>query len=385
MPTSSRRPPSQPPTGARSPRSSATPTPRRAARKAQPPDPLLELVVAEFLYACEQRLAEDTLRSYRGVLRVFVAHLEERLGRAPTLADFTLPVVQRWALGLQQRPKWERGGLAVGEKPLSVETRRTYLRTLRTFSNWLPKSPHWYCAEAPLRHLLLPRASDTFKLPLSDEELGQLLAAAGEDSVFGARDTAMVLLLIDGAVRAKELCRLRVGDVTLQTGLLLVARGKGNKTRSVTVGDETRLALRRYAVVRDSRPGADRGPETPFFQTLHGGAFTYDGLRSWLRRITDRAGIPRAHLHLFRHTSAVDTLDAGADVRTVQLKLGHASIATTQRYLNMASKRLSERQKEFSPVDRLKLTQAKKTAVKPQTPLWRRGSTRAGADEQGEG
>lgn len=349
-----------------------SPSPRR---RPAPPDPLLELVVEEFLYACQQTLAEDSLRSYRGVLRVFGAYVAEQLGRDPRLGDFTLLQVQRWAMSLQQRPRFERGGLALGAKPVSVETRRTYLRTLRTFSNWLIKPPHTYCTEPPLRHLLLPRASDTFKLPLTEDELTRLLAAASEDSVFGARDTAMVLLLVDGAVRARELYRLRIGDVTLQTGLLLVAHGKGNKTRAVTVGEQTRLALRRYAVYRDSMPDRDRSPEAPFFQTLHHTAFTYYGLRSWLRRITARAGVPRAHLHLFRHTSAVDTLDAGADVRTVQLKLGHASIATTQRYLNMASKRMSDRQREFSPVDRLKLGQSargERTKKGAEKPLWRR-------------
>lgn len=355
----------------------ASKTPKPPASR-KPTGLLLDLVVDEFLYACQQTSSSAaTLRSYRGVLRIFHDYLAEQLGRAPQLGDLTLPVVQQWAMSLQQRPKWERGGLAVGTEPLSIETRRTYLRTLRTFSNWLPKEPHCYCPEPPLKHLRLPHASDTFKLPLTDEELGQLLAAAKEDSVFGVRDTAMLLLLIDGAVRAMELAHLRVGDVTLQTGLLLVARGKRDKSRAVTVGDETRLALRRYAVVRDSRPGADRSPTAPFFQTLHGGAFSYYGLRSWLRRLAERAGIPRAHLHLFRHTSAVDTLDAGADVRTVQLKLGHASITTTQRYLHMASQRMSERQKEFSPVDRLKLTTAKKEArAGRQTPLWRRDNAR---------
>lgn len=366
-----------------------TPNKRATSRRrpAPPPDPLLELVVEEFLYACQQTLAEDSQRSYRGVLRVFSTYLEEQLDRAPRLGDFTLLQVQRWAMSLQQRPRFERGGLAIGAKPVSVETRRTYLRTLRTFSNWLVKPPHTYCTEPPLKHLLLPRASDTFKLPLTEEELTHLLAAAGEDSVFGARDTAMLLLLVDGAVRARELYRLRIGDVTLQTGLLLVAHGKGNKTRAVTVGDETRLALRRYAVYRDSVPDADHSPEAPFFQTLQHQAFTYYGLRSWLRRITARAGVPRAHLHLFRHTSAVDTLDAGADVRTVQLKLGHSSIATTQRYLNMASKRLSERQKEFSPVDRLKLGQSargERTKKRAEKPLWRRAETDHGNEERSQ-
>lgn len=346
--------------------------PTRMTRQADPPDPLLELLVEEFLYAREQTSSsEATLRSYRQVLRVFLAYLDGRLGRPSRLSDLTLPIVQEWAISLQRRHRWERGGLAVGDRPLAVESRRSYLRTLRTFSNWLPKPPHRYCDEPPLAHLLLPRAADTYKLPLTTDELSKLLAAAREDSVFGARDTAMLLFLVDSATRASELSHLRIGDVTLQTGLALVARGKGNKTRAVTVGEETRLALRRYAVMRDSRPGASRSPEAAFFQTMRGGAFTYYGLRNWLRRLSERAGVPRAHLHLFRHTSAVDTLDVGADLRTLQLKLGHASIVTTQRYLNMASQRMSERQRAFSPVDHLKLGERTKGAKAP-LPLWRR-------------
>jgi site-specific recombinase XerD len=306
------------------------------------------------------------------VLYLFHTYLQEQLDRAPRLSDFTLSAVQRWALALQQRPKWERGGLAVGDKPVALETRRTYLRTLRTFSNWLPKLPHTFCAEPPLQHLLMPRASETYKLPLTEEELAKLLAAAKEDSFFGACDTAMLLFLMDSATRASELTDLRVGDVTLQTGLLLVSRGKGSHSRTVTVGEETRQALRRYALVRDSRPGAVRSSEAPFFQTKQGTPFTYYGLRSWLQRIGERAGVPRVHLHLFRHTSAVETLDVGADLRTVQLKLGHADISTTQRYLHMASERLSERQRQFSPVDHLGLGTPKQPKEKAPIPLWRR-------------
>jgi site-specific recombinase XerD len=358
-------------------RTASSSTRLRTAKRAKAPDLLLELVMEEFLTAIQQTATSAaTPRSYRQVLFHFYTHVQEELGRVPRLSDFTLDAVQRWALGLQKRPKWERGGLAVGDRPVALETRRTYLRTLRTFSNWLPKPPHAFCAEPPLQHLLLPRAGETYKLPLTEDELGKLLKAAKEDSVFGARDTAMLLFLMDSATRASELTGLRVGDVTLQTGLLLVARGKGSRTRAVTVGEETRQALKRYALVRDSRPGAVRTPEAPFFQTVQGTAFSYYGLRSWLTRLGKRAGVPRAHLHLFRHTSAVETLDVGADLRTVQLKLGHASISTTQRYLHMASERLSERQRQFSPVDHLGLgapKPTKKVKAPAPIPLWRRG------------
>ncbi len=148
-----------------SPRQSSPAHHKRAARSVRPTDPLLELVVDEFLYACQQRLADDTLRSYRGVLRVFTTYLHEQLGRAPTLGDFTLTAVQRWAMGLQQRPKQERAGQAVGDHPVAIETRRTYLRTLRTFSNWLP-SRRTLRAESPCATARrAPRTRSSFHLP----------------------------------------------------------------------------------------------------------------------------------------------------------------------------------------------------------------------------
>src|SRR5262249_18707352 len=119
-----------------------------------------------------------------------------------------------------------------------------------------------------------------------------------------------------------ELALLRIGAVTLESGLLLVSHGKGNRSRAVTVGNETRHALRRYAAARDSQLEATQAADAPFFPTLPGDFSPYKGLRSWLRRLADRAGVPRVHLHLFRHTSAVETLDVGADLRTVPLDRG---------------------------------------------------------------
>src|SRR5262249_45229530 len=107
------------------------------------------------------------------------------LGVRQCLAILPSAAVQRPNMSLQQRPKWARGSLTTGDRSVTVETRRTYLRTLRTFSHWLPKSPHANRPEPRLRHLMLSRASVTFKLPLADGELARLLDAK-VDSVFGA-------------------------------------------------------------------------------------------------------------------------------------------------------------------------------------------------------
>jgi len=137
---------------------------RKLSRR--PPELLLSLVSEEFQHLCQQNLSAKTCRSYAGPLRLFQTYLRETLGREPLLSDFTLDAARRWADSLQERPKWLRGGLSVGDQPVSVETRRSYLRQLRVFANWLADPPHHYCRESPLRHLRLPKASDTYQMPL---------------------------------------------------------------------------------------------------------------------------------------------------------------------------------------------------------------------------
>lgn len=353
----------------------STPSARARSRV----DVRLDLVVDEFLAECQQTLAADTHRAYRGPLTLFLGDLRETLGREPRLGDFTLDAVRTWTTHLQGRRRLLRGGQVEDTAPLATESVRTYLRTLRVLANWLARPPQCYCRESPLRYLRLPRGDRPPHLAVEADVLQRMLAVADPETVDGLRTQAMLLTLVDGGLRAKELASLTIGDVSLQDGVLLVRRAKSHQPRLVVVGHETVLALRRYMILRDSRAGADTAANAPFFQTIHGTAFTYYGLRSWLRRLERLAGVPHVHLHLLRHTSAIETLESGADVRTVQLKLGHADIATTQGYLHMAPQRVSRRQRSFSPVDRLGLTTSKRPKNTrqdapqdaPQHPLWR--------------
>jgi site-specific recombinase XerD len=335
----------------------------RAAPRARRAEVRLDLVVEEFLFECRQTLAPATGRAYGGPLALFLGDLRATLGREPLLGDLTLDAARTWTARLRQRRRLLHAGRVEDVAPLSTESVRTYLRTLRVFANWLAKPPQSYCAESPLRHLKLPKGDRPPRMPVDADVLQRLLGVADRDTLDGARGQAMLLTLVDGGLRAKELAGLAIGDVSLRDAVLLVRRAKSHQPRLVAVGHETQLALRRYAVLRDSRPGADTGAGAPFFQTIHGAAFTYHGLRSWLRRLERLAGVPHVHLHLLRHTSAIETLESGADVRTVQLKLGHADIMTTQGYLHMAPQRISQRQRAFSPVDRLGLTASKRTTT----------------------
>jgi site-specific recombinase XerD len=178
----------------------------------------------------------------------------------------------------------------------------------------------------------MPRKPQTYQLPLDPREMQALIDACDVTSALGSRALALLLLFLDGGLRAGEICALRVGEVNLEDGQVFVACGKGRKSRLVTLGADTSRLLARYAFFRDALSDERARPEDPFFQTAQGRPFTYEALRKWLIRLKGRAGVARAFPHLLRHTSAVRTLEVpGADLVTLQEKLGHPDIATTRR------------------------------------------------------
>ena len=335
---------------------------KKGAKSARPAKNLrlrlpLQPIVDEFLEEVEQTLAPATERAYRIPLGLFLRHLRETLGREPTLDDLCIETARGWIGALRQRPKQVRAGTGEGDAPIALASLRNYLRHLRAFANWLAKPPHRYCEESPLRYLKVPRGEETPKVPVAADALQRLLRRAGQeaDPVSCARGRALLLALVDGGLRAHELIALTVADVSLKEGVLLVRRAKGRRPRLIALGGETIRALRRYALLRDGQQGETAAPDEPFFRTVSGTAFTYFGLRSWLKRLERDTGVAHVYLHQLRHTSAIETLGAGADLRTVQLKLGHADIRTTQGYLNMSADRAAQLQRAFSPVERLGL------------------------------
>jgi integrase/recombinase XerD len=336
---------------------------RRAARPAAARTPKapalpalrLDLVIDEYERDLRRgRLSEKTVRNYAQILRLASRFWEAQLGCPPTLDDFTLRHVEAFQDHLIARGKLPTSRRVDTGIELSTETIRTYLRGLKVFSSWLAAPKQRYTAEHRLALLPLPKAEDTFKLPLEQHEVQALLDVCDPQTVWGSRDLAILLTYLDGGLRAMDLAHLQVGEVNLETGTLFIAAGKGRKSRNVTIGEHTKRMLRRYAFLRDASARHKAEADAPFFQNKHGRAFGYEGLRTLLRRIKRQAGVERAFLHLLRHTSAVRTLEVpGSDLITLQEKLGHADIATTRRYIRMTTATLSERQRAFSPIDHL--------------------------------
>jgi site-specific recombinase XerD len=157
---------------------------------------------------------------------------------------------------------------------------------------------------------------------------------------------AMVLLMLDSGLRVGEVVGLKVEDLSLNDGHVLVT-GKGNKQREVPVGETTRGSLRNYLA---SQP---HPPTGPVFVTDNGQPITVHAVQMMLKRTGKRAGIARLYPHLLRHSFAKFYLEEG-DLKTLQVILGHASVETTAAiYVDPDIDDLKRRHQRAAPIDRL--------------------------------
>ena len=289
----------------------------------------------EAYLADERRFSPATVRAYRSDLDRFASFWEEEFahqeaGKTPLKAIDTLAVRSHLA-------SLHRGHL--GNRSLS-----RHLSTLRSFFRWACRQGH--LAKSPARGLPAPRVAKTLPRALTLADTDALLDAP-EDGPFPERDGALFELLYAAGLRVSEAAGLDLQDVDFSARLARVM-GKGGKERIVPFGEEAEAALRAYlpgrAALRHAFDDADAGAgEEPLFVNMRGGRLTTRSMARLLKRRLRAAGLS-AELspHALRHTFATHLLSAGADLRSIQELLGHASLSTTQKYTHLDAARLRE-------------------------------------------
>jgi integrase/recombinase XerD len=196
--------------------------------------------------------------------------------------------------------------------------------------------------KTPKRPRLLPKN-------LSESEVEKLLAAPDVATSLGLRDRAMLETLYATGLRVSELVGLRLGQVALDAGVVRVV-GKGSKERLVPLGEEAIGWIARY--LRKTRPQLAAGARSDaVFLTTRRGPLTRQAFWALVKRYALRAGIAPARLspHVLRHAFATHLLNHGADLRVVQLLLGHADITTTTIYTHVARERLKQLHAQHHP------------------------------------
>ncbi len=230
---------------------------------------------------------------------------------------------------------------------LGTRSRARHLVAIRGFYRFLVQEK--VIRTDPSRTIDLPKSG--LKLPevLSAEEINRLLETPGTDTPRGLRNTAMLELLYASGLRVSELISLKILDINLEAGFVRVF-GKGSKERIVPMGSGAMNALQKY--LESGRPGLLKADLTsPYlFVARAGKPMTRQGFWKLLRKYALEAGLKKkVSPHSLRHSFASHLLEGGADLRAVQVMLGHVDITTTQIYTHVAMERLREIHDKFHP------------------------------------
>ena len=265
-------------------------------------------------------------------LKRFIRWCAERSIERPQ--DVTRPILERYRRYLYHYRK-ESG------EPLSFATQQQRLLPLRVFFKYLAREN--LILANPASELELPRAHR--RLPahlLSREDIDQVIAQTVVHGVLGIRDRAILETLYSTGIRRSELVMLKLYELDLKNGSLLVRAGKGDKDRYVPLGLRAIGALRTY--LEDLRPQLVIEPDEGYvFLHEFGEPFEKNRLSDLVKRYLRAAGIDKiGSCHLFRHAMATHMLENGADIRFIQAILGHAQLTTTEIYTHVTIAKLKE-------------------------------------------
>lgn len=276
--------------------------------------------------AHERRLAANTLEAYGRIGRGYLAFLQRHRGEPQRLADLGTVTAAEVRAHLAER---RQGSKERGNQPLAARSISQTLSAIRAFHGFLDRR----CA-TPAPQLALvrgPRIKPSLPRPVSEDQARGLLNETGADPDAGAweaaRDRAVLTLLYGCGLRISEGLSLSRSDAPLPETLRIT--GKGGKTRLTPVLPAVREAVDGYLALLPF----PLAPADALFRARRGGPLTPRHVQAMVQRLRGRLGLPAtATPHALRHSFATHLLGAGADLRSIQELLGHASLSTTQKY-----------------------------------------------------
>ena len=284
----------------------------------------------------ERNLASHTLRAYLGDVESLFAHM--KVLEKENLDQLELFVVRSWLATMQVK----------GAARTTLSRRAV---SIRIFSQWAFK--HGFIASdvastlaTPKAHRILPEVLD---IPNAKLAMDALLSRVGEEeNAISKRDSAMVEILYASGARVAELCGLNLRDVDYQRQTIRVL-GKGNKERTIPVGNPAIRALHLWLEAGRPELATEKSGEA-IFLGARGKRIDQRTVRTVVyNALAALEGVGRMGPHALRHSAATHLLEGGADLRTVQEILGHASLATTQIYTHVSTDRLQKAFKQAHP------------------------------------
>jgi len=237
-------------------------------------------------------------------------------------------------------------GYLAGQGSKSVRTTARRLSSLRRLFQYLVREGQM--ADDPTTQIESPQLGRPLPKSMTEIEVEQLLKAPDSETDIGLRDRTMLEVLYATGLRVSELVGLRLDQVNLRQGVIRVV-GKGDKERLVPLGEEAILWLERY--LQMARASFFKGsPDATLFPSRRGKAMTRQTFWHAVKRYALKTDIKKSlSPHVLRHAFATHLLNHGADLRVVQMLLGHSDISTTQIYTHIARERLKSLHAEHHP------------------------------------
>jgi integrase/recombinase XerD len=328
----------------------------------RPPGLQVEKTIQGFLqFKAAAGLSKRTIESYASDLRMWLEYQGDT--EIARITHLELRQYLNYMLN-EYRPRRLTGD---NDIPLSPKTVRNIWVTLSALFRWVSEE---FDTPNPMKKVVAPKFERRPVDPFSQEDVEALLKACDycEEAKTDARrkfsmrratalrDKALILVLLDSGLRASEACVLRIGDLDMKVGKLIVKHGveggaKGRKGRVVFLGKTARKAIWRYLVSREDGEDA----EAPMFLGKSGRLLNRDSLRQVINSLGKKAGVRKTHPHRFRHTFAITYLRSGGDLFTLQSLLGHSSLDMVQYYAHVAEVDVANAHKRASPADNWRL------------------------------
>jgi integrase/recombinase XerD len=307
---------------------------KKRKRGAMPPEgtPLAALL-AEHLTALRVRdYSENTVRNRDMNVRYFLAWCAERGLTEPT--EITRPMLERYQRHLFHYRK--RDG-----EPMTFRSQHARLVALRSWFRWMTRQNH--ILHNPASEIELPRLGHRLpKHVLTIQEVEQVLQQPDIHDPIGLRDRAILEVFYSTGMRRMEAIHLKLFDLDLERGTILIRMGKGKKDRFVPIGDRAAAWVQKY--LREARPKLVLDPDNgTLFLSSAGEEISRDHLTLTVRSYVLKAKTGKTGAcHLFRHTMATLMLEGGADIRYIQQMLGHAELSTTEIYTHVSIRMLKQ-------------------------------------------
>ncbi len=287
-------------------------------------------------------LSVATVKSRDRSLRRFIAWCDERSLDDPKA--ITKPILESYQKYLYYYRK------SNGE-PLSHGSQHALLAPIRAFFKWLSREN--YILYNPASELELPRQQRGLpKAILSVEEIDTIISLPDIKTPYGIRDRAILETLYSVGIRRMELVNLNIYDIDSSRKTLLVREGKGRKDRLLPLGERALHWVERYRLEARSQLQTSHD-ETTLFLTDYGEPWGRNRLSDLVKKYLHHARIDKpGACHLFRHAMATHMLDSGADIRYIQMMLGHSDLSTTQIYTQVSIEKLRQIHAATHPADR---------------------------------